>query len=138
MDKRHILIVEDELQIAVSLCRALEYHLDGSYEIAISPQASDALVQLQDKRFDLIVTDLRMADMSGLELIQQVHRDSPQTRTMLITAFGSPKVEQQARRLAAIYLPKPFRLQEFIAAVRGILEAIDREAGTRQPQKLGG
>jgi two-component system response regulator (stage 0 sporulation protein F) len=138
MDKRHILIVEDELQIAVSLCRALEYHLDGSCEIAISPQASDALVQLQDRHFDLIVTDLRMAGMSGLELIQRVHRDSPQTRTMLITAFGSPKVEQQARRLAAIYLPKPFRLQEFIAAVRSILEAIDQGAGTRQPSKLGG
>lgn len=82
--------------------------------------ADVALRRLQRDQFDLIVTDWRMLGTSGLELIRRVHQTSPGTRIMLVTAFGSPELENQVRGLGATYLPKPFGLHEFVAAVQGI------------------
>jgi len=47
---------------------------------------------------------------------------NPQTRTMLITTFGTPEIEEQVLEMGAIYLPKPFRLLEFAATVERILD----------------
>jgi two-component system response regulator PilR (NtrC family) len=135
MDEKHILIVEDESQIAAALRRALEHGLDG-YQVEISSLADEALTMLQHKQFALIVTDLCMPGMDGMELIRRVRQVSPQTRTMLITAYGSPEVESQARRLAAVYLPKPFTLQEFNIVVQGILDEEEGEYDKRQPLVL--
>jgi DNA-binding NtrC family response regulator len=121
MEERRILIVEDEPRIALALCRALEYRFGMDHEIDISPVAETALKKLKNKPFDLLVTDLRMPGMGGLAFIREVQEMSPGTRTMLITAFGSPEVEDLARRMGAVYLPKPFSLQEFIVAVEEIL-----------------
>jgi DNA-binding NtrC family response regulator len=126
MSERHILIVEDETQIAATLCQALNHRLDGTYRVQTSTQASDALAKLRDTHYDLIITDLRMPGMDGLELIRRVHRTRPQTHVILITGFGTPQVEEEARSLSADYLPKPFKLRELLAIVRRILGARDQ------------
>jgi DNA-binding response OmpR family regulator len=121
MEKKRILIVEDEPRIALALCRALEFPGRGDYEVEISPIAETALTKLESGPFDLIVTDLRMPGMGGLEFIRHVRQTSPQTQTMLITAFGSPEIEELTQRLGATYLPKPFSLQEFVDTAERIL-----------------
>ena len=90
-------------------------------EIDISPVAETALKKLRSKPFDLLITDLRMPGMGGLAFIREVQDMSPAMCTMLITAFDSPEVEDAAHRMGAAYLPKPFSLQEFVAAVEQIL-----------------
>jgi DNA-binding NtrC family response regulator len=122
MEGKRILIVEDEVRIALALCRALEFSPNKDYEVELSPVGETALDKLQDKPFDLVVTDLRMAGMGGIALIRHVRQVSPQTRTMLITAYGSPEVESAAHRLGAVYMPKPFNLKEFVATVEHILD----------------
>ena len=122
MEEKRILIVEDEPRIALALCRALELPVHGSPQVDISPVAETALAKLRTESFDLVITDLRMPGMGGVELLRHVRDQSPQTRLMLITAFGSPDVEDVARRLGATYLPKPFSLRDFVATVEGILE----------------
>jgi DNA-binding NtrC family response regulator len=126
MDMKRILIVEDETRIALALCRALEHRLGDRCEVDISPVAETALPKLQQKRFDLLVTDLRMPGMGGLRFIRHVREISPQTHTMLITAFGTPEIEDATDRLGTVYLPKPFSLHEFVTAVKGILNGDDR------------
>jgi DNA-binding response OmpR family regulator len=121
MDKKRILIIEDDLQTVMTLCRALANAMNGDHQIDVCPLADVALKRLRYEQFDLIITDLCMPGTSGLELIRHVRRTNPQTRLMLITGFGSPQVESQVRQLGALYLPKPFGLQEFIGAVRRIL-----------------
>jgi len=121
VDAKKILIVEDEPRIALALCRALELPVRGSPQVDISPVAETALAKLQSESFDLVITDLRMPGMGGVELLRHVRNTSPHTRLMLITAFGSPDVEDVARRLGATYLPKPFSLRDFVSTVERIL-----------------
>ena len=122
MDEKRILIVEDEPRIALALSRALEHRPPGEYRVEISPMAETAMSKMQGKPFDLVVTDMRMPGMGGLALIRHLRQHSPQTSTMLITAFGSPEIKDAAQRLGATYLPKPFSLQEFISRVQHILD----------------
>jgi DNA-binding response OmpR family regulator len=121
MEGKRVLIVEDEPRIALALCRALEHRFGQDCEVEISPVAETALVKLQNRTVDLLVTDLRMPGMGGLAFIRQVREISPQTQTMLITAFGSSEIEAVTHKLGTTYLPKPFSLQEFIVAVETIL-----------------
>jgi two-component system response regulator (stage 0 sporulation protein F) len=120
MKQKRILIVEDKLHNVMTLCRALLHPMAGGFQVEVCPMADVALTRLQREQFDLIVTDLRLPGASGLELIRRVHQTSPGTRTMLITAFGSPELEKQLRGLGATYLPKPFALQEFVAAIHRV------------------
>jgi DNA-binding NtrC family response regulator len=121
MTAARVLIVEDEPRIALALCRALEHTFGREYEIDISPVAETALKKLESKPIDLLVTDMRMPGMGGLAFIREVRLTYPDTHTMLITAHGSPDIEDLAKRLDVVYLPKPFSLQEFIATVEDIL-----------------
>lgn len=120
MEQKRILIVEDKLHNVMTLCRALLHPTVGGFQVEVCPVAEVALKRLQREQFALIVTDLRILGASGLEFIRRVHQTSPGTRTMLITAFGSPELENQVRGLGATYLPKPFALQDFVAAVQSV------------------
>ncbi len=121
MEPKRILIVEDEPRIALALCRALEFPVRNDFKVEISPVAETALTKLKHEHFDLVVTDLRMPGMGGVELLRQIQSSSPRTRTMLITGFGSDEVEEVAGRLGATYLTKPFSLRDFVALVEKIL-----------------
>jgi DNA-binding NtrC family response regulator len=94
--------------------------------------ADVALKRLKYEQFDLIITDLRMPGTSGLDLIRHVHRTNPATRTMLITAFGSSEIENQARQLGAAFLRKPFGLQQFYAVVQDSLTEEQRPQSPAQ------
>jgi DNA-binding response OmpR family regulator len=135
MERKRILIIEDELETAMTLCRALVDDIAERYQVDVCPLADVALKRLRYEQYDLIVTDLCMPGMSGLDLIRHVRQTSPQMRLMLITGFGSPQVENQVRNLGATYLPKPFSLQEFIATIHCILS--EEECGAWQDQASG-
>jgi DNA-binding response OmpR family regulator len=134
MEKQRILIVEDELHNVMTLCQALLHPMAGDFHVEVCPLADVALKRLRYERFDLIITDLRMPGTNGLELIRHVRQTSPGTRTMLITAFGSSEIEDQVRLLGAIYLRKPFGLQDFISAVQGVLA--DEASVKREGQRM--
>lgn len=114
MDEKRILIIEDELKVAMALCRALVHPVVGGYQVDVCPLADVAMKRLRYEQFDLIVTDMQMPGMNGLDLLRHVRQTSPQTAMILITGFGTPDLEKQVQQLGAVYLPKPFSLQEFI------------------------
>jgi len=121
MQAKRILIIEDELPMAMTLCSALLHPMSGGYQVDVCPLADVAMKRLRYEQFDLIVTDLRMPGNSGLELIRHVRQTDSRTRMMLITGFGSPEIEQQVQGMGAVYLPKPFSLQEFVAIAQRLL-----------------
>jgi DNA-binding NtrC family response regulator len=131
MEQKRILIVEDELSNVMILCQALLHPMAGDFHVEVCPLADIALKRLRYEQFDLVVTDLRMPGTSGLELIRHVRQTRPGMRTMLITAYGTPEIEDQARLLGAAYLCKPFSLQDFISAVQNALadEGEDAQKG---------
>ncbi len=124
MIAKHILIVDDEPNVATSLGRMLE-HLDQSCQVSIAHSGEEALEVLDRSPVNLLITDLRMPGISGLDLIRWVRTSSPQTRTILITAYGSDEVEAEARRLEAYcYVTKPFDVGDFAQTAQEALRGI--------------
>jgi len=129
MTGNHILIVDDEPRVAFFLSKSLE-HTKQNYNVSIAHSGEEALEILNRSSIDLLVTDLRMPGIDGLELMRWVRASSPHTRTILMTAYGNNKVEAEARRLEAYrYITKPFNMDDFTKAVQEAL----RDVAVSQP-----
>jgi CheY-like chemotaxis protein len=122
MGQEKILIVEDEVRVAQTLESALTLSEENRYQVQVCHSGEEALLLLPKTKFDLLVTDLRMPGISGLELVEQVRKISPDTRCILITAYGTPQTEERAAQLDVdAFLKKPFNMQSFVETVRQTL-----------------
>ncbi|HZC78198.1 MAG TPA: response regulator, partial [Ktedonobacterales bacterium] len=103
-----VLVVDDEENLNWSLVNSLRkegYTTDGALS------GEDALRRLETTTYDCVLSDVKMPGMDGFELLQWVCRRRPQTRIIMMTAFGSPTARQDAMRAGVIaYLEKPFDL----------------------------
>jgi len=119
-DAPHILVVDDEPQIRDILAAALRR--DG-YRVTSRGSAKDALLDLEGcSGVELLVTDLKMPEMNGLELIRAAKRVSPSIGSVLITAFASTETAVTALRQGADdYLMKPFGLDDLRRVVERVL-----------------
>jgi len=105
-----LLIVDDEASIR-KLCVKIGESL--GFACAEAENAEAALQAMESGAPDLILVDLRMAQMSGLEFLETVKKQSPRTEVAIITAYGSIDNAVQAMKLGAYdYITKPFRLEE--------------------------
>src|SRR6202167_4209178 len=116
--KRRILVVEDEEKLR----RVLELQLTSAgFEVEKARTAEEAL-KVAD-RADLVLTDLRLAQMDGLELLSAIRRQSSQTPVIVMTAFGSIETAVAAMKSGATdFLLKPFSLDHLMTVVRKALE----------------
>lgn len=131
MEKYRILIVDDEPKVAFFFQKNLEM-MEAGYEVTAVNSGQAALAELQKQSFDLMITDLRMPQMDGLELLRQVRAKSPQTKTILVTAYGSEDVWEQARHLEISQaLSKPLKIPDLLTAVRRALAAGQRPGAKR-------
>lgn len=118
-----ILIVDDEPAITLALSKRLRRE---GYECITAGSAGEALKRLAAFHPHLVVSDVRMPGISGLELLKDVKEIDPRTRVILITAYSDIDfVIEALRHDADDYLLKPFNLKEFTASVR---RALEREA----------
>jgi DNA-binding NtrC family response regulator len=108
-----LLLVEDK----DSFRRLLSQALEGTvWKVTAVADPQEALQAMTDSVFQVLVTDLRLPGMSGLELIRRARRLQPGLRVVLMSAFGEPKDIVEAMRLGADdFLPKPFDLDAFLA-----------------------
>ena len=122
-----ILIVDDES----SITGALELVLgDEGYEVETASTVAAAMALFQSASFDLLFTDLRLPDASGIDLLAQVKEQSPETEAILITAHGSLDVTIEAiKKGAYYYLEKPFVPDQVVMLTERALEfaAVRRE-----------
>lgn len=112
-----ILVVDDEVTTRLSLAELLR--LEG-YEVQIAASGEEALAILaQEEPFDLMVVDIKMPGIDGLQLTEAVQQRSPDTVIILLTAFGSLETAIQAlRRGAHDYLLKPCPVSQILESVR--------------------
>ena len=133
MSEKRILIVEDSGVVVRPLQRALELHFGNQFfEVDTCASAEEALRLLDERPFDLLISDLMLPGRNGLELLEQVAGNHPTMPSIIMTAFGSPQMESQARRVATEFLPKPFTLNELVETVERAL------AGKRVMGEVGG
>ena len=118
---KRILIIEDEQIITKSLQRLLKKE---GYEVEVSNSGQDALEQIRDKEFNLVVSDIMMPDMNGIETIKAIRKSltdqgKPSIPEILITGYADESKYQEALELkVAEYLYKPFDIKDFLEAVR--------------------
>ncbi len=121
-DGKRILIVDDEEKVAFFLQESLE-GMDRDYEVVSVETGEQALEEVRRRPFDLVVTDLRMPGINGLELMERLQQVSPAIPIILITAYGSDEVEDEAQRLRAYrYFVKPFHIEDFTQTVQEALQ----------------
>ncbi|MDJ0637067.1 MAG: response regulator [Xenococcaceae cyanobacterium MO_188.B29] len=120
MSKAKILVVDDEKNIRRTVTMALE-SLD--YFVHTAFDGKDALVQLEGDEYDLILTDLKMPGMNGMELLQQAIANYPNIKIVLISAHGTIDNAVEAMKLGAVdFLQKPFTPKELREVVYNVLE----------------
>ena len=107
--QRHVLVVDDEPLIRWSVSETLS---DAGYDVEQAADASSALriVTTAAEPFDVVVLDLRLPDMKDLSLLATLRQLLPKALLVLMTAFGTPEITNDARALGAKVLDKPFEL----------------------------
>lgn len=116
-----ILIAEDEADMRKILRLYLEKE---GYEVSVAADGSEALEKLCESRFDLVIADWMMPNMSGIELLKQIKALSIQIKTMLLTAKGEVRDEIAGLTCGADdYVRKPFEPQVLLLRVRKLLQA---------------
>ncbi|HEX8674295.1 MAG TPA: response regulator, partial [Longimicrobium sp.] len=117
-----ILVVDDERSIRFSLAELLE---EEGHEVREAEHAPAALAALEAAPADLVISDLSMPAMSGLQLLEEVRARHPGTLFVLMTAHGDERLAVRALREGAYgYVPKPFDNEEIRALVRRARELL--------------
>ena len=114
-----ILVVDDELIVRESLIGWLK---KSGYEVVGADGGVKALEMLQERDYDLIFLDLKMPDMSGIEVLEHIRDNCPDSLVIMITAYGSVQTAVEAMKLGANdYLMKPFEPEELALIVEKML-----------------
>jgi len=117
--KPRILIVDDEKIVCDMAKRCLE--LEG-YEITTFIDSKKALAVLEQEDFDILITDLKMKDVDGLQLLEFARQQCPDTKVIILTAFATLETATEAfHKQAFDYFPKPVRIDDLKTSVRRAL-----------------
>ena len=118
--QERILIVDDEDQMRELLAKVLE---KNGYQVTTAPDGGSALGLLEKESMDLVVTDVRMPGMDGMEALKAIKELNPDTGVIIMTAFGSiDQAVQAVKEGAHDYISKPFKIDEMLLTIRKALE----------------
>ena len=128
--KPKILIIDDD----ASLRRVLEYNLqEAGYDVTAAPSGEDGLRLFNEEPPSLVITDMKMSGMDGLQVLKAVKGQSPETLVMIITAFGSVDMAVEAMKAGAYdYITKPFNRDELRLTVAKALQFTGLAAENRR------
>ena len=118
--QKKILVVDDESSVTESLQLILS---DAGYAVSTAQTFAAATRTLNDTKVDLVITDLRLSDATGIDVITHVKRESPETEVILMTAYGSLDITIEAIKAGAYYyLEKPYTPDRLFALVDRALQ----------------
>ncbi|MBF9152752.1 cell cycle two-component system response regulator CpdR [Novosphingobium jiangmenense] len=114
-----ILLAEDEEAMRTYLTRALE---NAGYSVAAVDRGTAAIPLLEREHFDLLLSDIVMPEMDGIELAQRCSEISPGTKVMFITGFAAVTLKANREAPQARVLSKPFHLKDLVLEVERVFE----------------
>ncbi|MEE9536228.1 MAG: sigma-54 dependent transcriptional regulator [Desulfobacterales bacterium] len=124
-----ILVVDDESEMRSALSHALTR---GGFSVENAASGTEALVKLKKDAFSMVITDLKMPEMSGMEVLDAAKKIAPKVPVIMITAFGSIHNAVEAMQEgAADYLLKPFSFETLENTVKKVLKSTDGNANIR-------
>jgi nitrogen regulation protein NR(I) len=127
----HVLLIEDDTSLAANLCDVLT---EDDFKVTVCNRGDEGLRHANKDDYDVVLTDLRLPGLGGLELVRQLHDTQPRLPVVLMTAHGTIETAIEATKLGAYdYLQKPFEMRQLL----GVLQrAVDAGRLMREPVAL--
>ena len=118
--KYSILVVDDEEPARIGLTKIIK---NAGYNAKAAKSGKEALKILEEEPFDIVITDLKMPTMSGIELLKEIKKRWPEIGVIILTAYGEVESYLEAMDLGAFeYLNKPVRIYELEVIIKKLLE----------------
>ncbi|MGA2937988.1 MAG: response regulator [Syntrophobacteraceae bacterium] len=120
-----ILILDDEPLVGWRLKPILQKE---GYHVEIFVEPKEALARMQEKKFDIVVTDIHMAELNGLQVLENVKAKSPETKVIMITGYATLETAQEAVTKGAFdFIAKPFRIGTIRDVIMKAAQALENE-----------
>ena len=120
--KGKILVIDDELDIREGLYDLLT--IEGGYTVELAHNGTEGLHKLDGTAYDLVLLDLMMPDMSGMDVLQKVRKSDTETPIFMITAYGSVEAAVDALKLGANdYFSKPWDNEKLLIEIDRMIAA---------------
>lgn len=118
---KNILVIDDEELIVRTLSKLLE---KNGYSVLVAKNGQDALAMVEEESFDLIVADIRMPGINGVEIIEAIYKNlGKNIPTIFITGYADEEIRQKAKALKPIaYIYKPFDIGDLVEEVKEALK----------------
>ncbi len=121
----HILIIDDEPIVGERLKAFLSK--DG-YRVEIFVDPREALGRLEREHFDIVVSDIRMGEVSGIQIMEWVVERSPKSLVVIITGYATLELARESLAKGAFdFIAKPFKLKEIRKTIHKALETLDHD-----------
>ncbi|MBN1223072.1 MAG: response regulator [Candidatus Aminicenantes bacterium] len=125
--KKKILVVDDEINVCKSIRQAI---LSDDYDVDTALSGEEALEKDKESHFDLVISDLMMPGISGMDLLTSLKKERPEVCIIMVTGYPTIKTAVQSVKIGAFdYLPKPFTPNELRSLVQRAFKTIESEAG---------
>jgi len=122
--KIQIMVLDDEEIVGKRLKSALE---KSNYEVEIFQDSPKAVARIAEKEFDIVVTDVRMEEISGMEVLERVLERSARTKVILITGYATVEVAREALTRGAFdFIAKPFKPDALRDVILKAVKELDR------------
>ncbi len=122
MDKGSILIVDDEDFAKSGLAKILA---EEGFSVHTADDGKSALSETKNRRFDLIITDIKMPELDGIELTRSLKKKNPNQHIIVMTAYGNIDSYLEVMNLGSFdYIHKPFTAKELLRIVNKVFEEI--------------
>ncbi|RMF57314.1 MAG: response regulator [Calditrichaeota bacterium] len=126
MGKKRVLIVDDEEDLTWTLNKKLSKDKD-KFDVLLASNGREALELLSQLPIDVVVSDIKMPEINGLDLLLEIKKRYPSTKVIIMTAYGSPEVRSKAIQGGCLYyIEKPFEINELRSM---ILDALNEKEG---------
>jgi DNA-binding NtrC family response regulator len=121
MSKGRILVIDDEDIVRLSCSRTL---VPEGYELKMAKNGIEGIKMLEEESFDLVLTDLKMPNMDGIEVLGTIKEKWPKTDVVIVTGYQTVETAVKAIKLGAFdYIEKPFTPDTLIATVSNVFRA---------------
>ena len=136
MSKKSILFVDDERNILKGLRRML-YPLRGNWSMFFVESGAEALETMEERKVDVVISDMRMPGMDGFELLQTIRKEYPEVVRVMLTGQPDQEMYHEVMKISHYFLWKPVKFEE-IEAVFGRVETLDSSLNNEKLIKLIG
>ena len=129
-----VMVLDDEAIVGERLRPVLE---NAGFQVETFTESPKALKRLEEKKFDILVTDLKMDGPSGLDVLRYLKEHQPETQAILVTGYPTIERCRDTEYLNAVFVTKPFKLEQIVKLVQAAARNLEKLEKKSKPARRG-